>query len=128
MKNLKYKHVWLVVGYSLVALVVYLSLTSSSVEMGELFPYEDKVYHALAYFTLMAWFGQIYHQPLKRNLFAIAFVLLGLSMEFLQSFDPARMAEFADMLANTVGVLLGIALSLTRAKNILANIESRLFS
>jgi len=122
--GLKLRILWLLIGYSLVSLVVFLSLTSSPVDTGLNFPYEDKLYHALAYFALMFWFGQIYHDAFKRNFIAVAFVFMGLLMEYLQSFDPARMAEFADMLANTSGVLIALLLSMTGAKNILLRLEA----
>ena len=60
----------------------------------------------------MGWFAQIYHVKKMRIIFALAFIFMGLAMEFIQSFDPARMAEFADMVANTLGVV--IALLITR--------------
>ena len=113
---------------ALIMLVVYLSLTSSPVDTGLNFPYEDKVYHAFAYFVLMAWFGQIYHTKYQRYIFALLFVVLGLAMEYMQSFDPNRMAELADMVANTTGVLIGYMVTATGFKNVLLNIERKLFS
>ena len=123
---LKLRPLWFAIGMALVSLVVYLSLTSSPVDTGLNFPYEDKLYHAFAYFVLMAWFGQIYHTTFQRNIFAVLFVVLGLAMEFMQSFDPNRMAEFADMVANTSGVLIGYILTATGFKNALFNIERKL--
>lgn len=124
--DLKLHYLWLLIGYALVALVVYLSLTSNPVDMGMRFPYEDKVFHMLAYFTLMAWFSQIYHDKFRRNMMAVVFICMGLLLEYLQSFDPARFAELGDMLANTTGVILGLLLALTEAKNILFKLEKLL--
>jgi VanZ family protein len=121
--DLRLRFLWLSIGYALVALVVYLSLTSSPVDLDVSLPYEDKVFHALAYFTLMAWFSQIYHTRFQRNLVALAFVVMGISLEFIQSFDPDRYFEFADMIANATGVALGFSIALTGAKNILLTIE-----
>ena len=86
-------------------------------------PYEDKFFHCLAYFVLMAWFAQIYHHSLQRNIIALGFVIMGVALEYLQSFDPARMSEFADMMANSTGVILGLMLALTKAKYTLVNFE-----
>ena len=44
--DLKLRFLWLTIGYELVALVVYLSLTSSPVDLELSFPYQDKVFHA----------------------------------------------------------------------------------
>jgi VanZ family protein len=120
---LKFRFIWLFIGYLLISLVVYLSLTSNPVDVEPSFPYEDKFFHCLAYFVLMAWFAQIYHHNLQRNMIALAFVIMGVALEYLQSFDPARMSEFADMVANSTGVILGLMLALTKAKFTLLNFE-----
>ncbi len=121
--DLKLRFLWLTIGYALVALVVFLSLTSSPVEMDLSFPYEDKFFHALAYFTLMAWFSQIYHDRFQRNMIAVVFVFMGMTLEYLQGFDPNRYFEYADMVANSIGVALGFAIALSGAKNILVRVE-----
>lgn len=120
---MKLRLLWLSIGYALVALVVFLSLASVPVDMEMNFPYEDKVYHAIAYFTLMVWFSQIYHDGFRRIMFALIFVVLGVFLEYLQSFDPGRFAEFGDMVANTAGVALGFVVTLTTAKSYLVKIE-----
>ena len=122
--DLKLRFLWLTIGYALVVLVVYLSLTSNPVDMGLSFPYEDKVYHAFAYFILMAWFAQIYHDKFQRNMIALIFVFMGVLLEYIQSFDPNRTAEFGDMIANATGVAIGFYLALTNVKNTLLKIES----
>lgn len=122
--DLKFRFLWLAIGYALVSLVVYLSLTSVPVDMGMSIPFMDKVYHVFAYFVLMAWFAQIYHDKFQRNMIALGFVVMGITLEYLQSLDPARYSEFGDMVANTSGVVLGLYLSLTGAKYCLVKIES----
>ena len=121
--DLKLRFLWLAIGYALVVLVVFLSLTSSPVDLELDFPYQDKFFHALAYFTLMAWFSQIYHDRFQRNMIAVVFVLMGVTLEYLQGFDPNRYFEFADMIANSIGVALGFVIALTGAKNILLRVE-----
>ncbi len=121
--NLKLRFLWLAIGYALVGLVVFLSLTSNPVDMEVGLPYEDKFFHAIAYFTLMFWFGQIYHDKFQRNMIAIVFIVMGFTIEYLQSFDVNRFAEFADMVANVSGVASAFYLLLTRAKNILLKVE-----
>lgn len=121
--ELKLRLLWLTIGYALVALVVYLSLTSNPVDTGLIFPYQDKVFHAFAYFVLMAWFAQIYHDRFHRNMIAVMFLIMGVTLEYLQSFDPNRFYEYGDMVANTMGVVIGLLLALTGAKNCLLKIE-----
>lgn len=121
--ELKLRFLWMTIGYALVTLVVFLSLTSNPVDTGLEFPYQDKLFHALAYFVLMAWFSQIYHDKFQRNMIAFVFVFMGFTLEYLQSFDPNRFAEMGDMAANITGVVLGFSMALTRAKNTLVQIE-----
>jgi VanZ family protein len=121
--DLKLSLLWLSLGCAMVALVVYLSLTSKPVAIGLSFPYQDKVFHTFAYFVLMTWFAQIYHHRFQRNLIAIMLVVLGVMLEYLQSFDSNRFYEFADMLANSTGVVLGLLVTLTGVKNCLLKFE-----
>ena len=121
--NLKLRFLWLAIGYALILLVVYLSLSSAPVDLELDFPYQDKVFHALAYFALMFWFSQIYHDKFQRNMIALVLIFMGVMLEYLQSFDSNRVAEFADLIANVTGVALGFYLALTGAKNILLRIE-----
>ena len=120
---LKYKPLWLVIGYALLAVIVYLSLTSDPIEIDLGIDYLDKLMHTLAYFTLMFWFAQIYHVRTQLVMFAVAFICVGMLMEFIQSFDPARYAEFEDMIANTLGVVIAVLLARSELKNLLLKFE-----
>lgn len=121
----RYKKLWLAIGYALVLLVVYLSVSSKPPEIELGFEFQDKIFHALAYFSIMFWFAQIYHTKKQRFIIALLFVALGVSMEGIQSFDPKRYAEFNDMVANTFGVALGILLTKKSLKNLLSLFEKR---
>ena len=122
--DLKFRFVWLAIGYALVTLVLYLSLTSHPIDVEVGLPFADKFFHAFAYFVLMVWFAQIYHDKFQRYMIALGLIVMGVALEFLQSFDVARMSEFADMAANATGVLLAFYLTLTKAKNCLVSIEN----
>ncbi len=121
--DLKLRFLWLAIGYALIILVVYLSLTSNPVDIGTGLSFEDKLFHVLAYFVLMFWFGQIYHDKFQRNMIAIVLLFMGFLLEYLQSFDAHRFAEGADMVANTAGVALAFYLVLKGAKNVLVKVE-----
>lgn len=62
----------------------------------------------------MFWFAQLYP---ARRLYAAGFIALGVALEFVQGWLGYRAYEHHDMLANTLGVLLGwgAALILPRA-------------
>ena len=93
-----------VLGWALVATVVYLSLTPSppsiDVEQG------DKLGHILAYGSLMFWFAQLYARTSVRVGSAVGFVALGIALEFVQA-HVGRDFEVADMAADAIGVALG---------------------
>ncbi len=122
--DLRYRFEWLLVGYAMTVVVIYLSLTSKPPEIDTGLPFQDKIFHALAYFSLMFWFVQIYHSRRQVYYCAIFFVAMGLILEFIQSFDPARYTEFGDMVANTIGVFIALGLSVTPLKNMLVRVES----
>jgi VanZ family protein len=121
--NLKLRFLWLAIGYAMVVLVFFLSLTSDPVKIDVDLPFADKISHALAYFVLMLWFSQIYHDKFQRNMIAFVFVLMGISIEYFQSFDPNRTAEFFDIVANVTGLSLGFILALGPSKNLLMRFE-----
>jgi len=122
--ELRYRKLWLIVGYLLIALVIFLSLTSSPVQFDTSLPYQDKLFHALAYFSITFWFMQIYH--IKHHVFqwVIFFLCLGLLLEYLQGFDSGRYSELADMVANAVGVIVAVGLARTPLRFSLMKLES----
>lgn len=109
--DLKFRLLWLCIGYSLVALVAFLSLTNEPIDVGEQFLYIDKFYHFIAYFSLTAWFIQIYRGRFQRYLLFIVFIVMGCLFEYLQSFNVNRLVEISDMVANILGVVIGYLLS-----------------
>ena len=66
------RRVWRTVGFGLIALVIWLSLTPQPIEI----PVEngDKLGHVAAYATLMFWFAQLDTRHRKRLAYAIGFV------------------------------------------------------
>ena len=87
------------------ARIVWLSLTPSPPQVD--FEQSDKLGHFLAYGLLMGWFCLLYIQEKTRMLYGIAFVAMGIGLEFVQGWLGYRTFEVYDMVANTIGVLLG---------------------
>lgn len=102
----KLRGIWLALGWLWVATIVWLSLTPNPPEPVR-FWNADKLEHALAYGLLMLWFSQVYVRRMRRIFTAILLVAMGITMEFLQGMTGYRSFEYADMLANSAGVLLG---------------------
>ena len=120
---LRYRWLWLLFGYMLIVLVVYLSLASSPIQIDTELPYQDKLFHLLAYFSLTFWFMQIYHIRQHVIFWLVFFLCLGLFMEFLQGFDSERNSEIGDMIANALGVVAALLLSRTRMRFMLSRFE-----
>ncbi|HEY8540307.1 MAG TPA: hypothetical protein VIL28_15680 [Steroidobacteraceae bacterium] len=104
---LRHPWVWLGVGWTLVACVVILSLMP-----GQKLPQvgvSDKVEHALAYAALTLWFTGVYPRSSYLRV-AMGMFALGIGLEIAQGLLPfGREMEVLDIVANSIGVLLGIA-------------------
>ncbi len=103
---LQYRQLWWTGGWGLVALVAYLSLMPNPPVPFQ-FHMVDKVEHGLAYAALSWWFCQLYVSPKSRLLLCVALVGYGALIEILQGMTGYRYFEYADMLADSIGVLLG---------------------
>ncbi len=119
----KLKKTSLLIGYALVAALIYICLTpnppdTSAVNFG------DKIAHFAGYALLFLWFAQIYQRSAQLKL-ALLLVLLGVSIEIAQGFTGYRAFEYADMLANSVGVAIGWVVAATPAASLLLMIEKR---
>ena len=93
---------WRFLGWALVLVVIYLSLTPKPPPVTMTFG--DKVGHLAAYASLMGWWLQIDRRPER---LALLFVLMGLALEILQSLSGFRNGDIFDMAANTLGVGVG---------------------
>jgi len=89
-------------GWAIVAVIIWLSVTPTppQVDVAQ----SDKIGHVIAYGMLMSWFCQLYR---TRIYYAAGFTLMGVALEFIQGQLGYRSFEVADMVANTLGVLLG---------------------
>lgn len=102
--RLHYHSEWLLVGWAMVAIIIFFSLTPKPPVPG--FTNADKLFHMAAYGGLMLWFAQLYERPLSRNAYAVGFILMGAGLEVLQQMGTVRVFDWADMLANTIGVVV----------------------
>ncbi len=119
---MKLKNLWLIIGSVLVMLVIVASLMPNPPHPAE-FKGSDKLEHFAAYAFMMLWFAQIYTRNRVRWPIALAFVMLGISLEYLQRLSGYRTFEYADMGANAAGVLCALLLAQTRLSKSLAVVE-----
>ena len=108
-----------------IAVVVALSLMPAA-ELPDA-PGNDKLHHFLAYFALAASAVQLFARWPSLLGAGLGLVLLGIGLEHAQgSMAFARMADRMDALANTLGVVAGLATRLTPLHDLLLRIEARL--
>ena len=80
----------------------------------------DKYGHLAMYSGTMWWWGQYWTKFRQRLALAIIFALMGVAIEFIQGWYGWRSVDVMDMLANSVGVLLGWAAVYTPLGSLLA--------
>lgn len=113
---------WLTGGYLLAAAIVYFSLAPTatvSLEQGW-----DKIYHLLAYLTLMLWFAQACE---RRRWPMLAFVCMGLGvlLEFAQRYSEYRTFSYDDMVANAAGVAVAWLLASAGVNQAVRRLQQR---
>lgn len=88
--------------------------------------WNDKFTHALTYAALTLWFTGIF--PRRRyGWIVLAIFLLGASIELLQgSMAYGRQGDYADLLANSSGILVGLVLALVACGGWAQPVESLL--
>ena len=118
--SLRHRNAWLVCGSGFVLLVIYLSLTPRPLDVPSF--YGLKTGHILAYAWLMFWFSQIYHRPLARVAVGLAFLALGIALEYIQGL-VGRDFSYTDMGDDGIGIVLGALLAFTPLGGALAMIE-----
>lgn len=119
---IKLRWLWIALGWVWVTIIFYLSLMPHPPEPVH-FWNADKLEHALAYCLLMLWFCQVYRQRKARMLLAALLVVMGIVIEYLQGETGYRFFDYADMVSNTTGVLLGWAWARTGLGRIFATLE-----
>jgi len=115
---------WLAVGWAGIALVIYLSLTSSPLPSGEMLGFDFA--HGAAYASLMFWFAQLYGGRGRRVTIAVALVAMGVALEVVQGWTGYRGFSYADMRDDAIGVALGWWLATTPLSRVLPLVDERL--
>jgi VanZ family protein len=112
LSDFKFSRLWRAVGWVLILLVVFFSLSPEPPEVIE-FEQGDKLGHLVAYLSLMLWFANIYPARNQRISLSVAFLAMGVVLEFLQGLSGYRTFQYGDMVANGVGIFLGWLLAKT---------------
>ena len=123
--SLRFRPLWLAVGWALVGSILWLSLVPHPPEPFE-FRFADKVEHFAAYLVLMGWFVQLYARASVRRGYALGFLAMGVAIEFLQAPEPTRAFEWTDMLADGLGIGAALVLARTPLQHSLRWFEIRI--
>lgn len=125
MRQLRFLKFWLSIGWIFVGLVILFSLIPSPPTTLE-FKGADKLLHLFTYMAIMLWFGLIYLPGKRYQFLGIAFIIMGVMLEFTQGLIGYRSLEYFDMIANSFGVFLGWLIVRTPISSALLHLESRL--
>jgi len=122
LKPLRYPRFWL--GLWWLAIVVTITVCLIPPPPLDLPPNSDKVEHFLAYFVLAGSAVQIYRTRAALIWAGVGLVGLGVGIEFLQgALTDNRMADPMDALANSIGVIAGMALAFTPLRDTLIRLR-----
>ncbi|MCU0755122.1 MAG: VanZ family protein [Xanthomonadales bacterium] len=123
-RPLRHLRIYRALGVIAIAVMLALSLLPIG-GVGPALPHGDKLQHALAYLLLAGGYAQLLEGWRSRAWLAASLLLLGVLVEGLQSLTPWRSAELADLLANSVGITLGLLLTVRRGSRLLEALEQR---
>jgi len=112
----RYRRIWFLLGWGMVAAVVVLSLIPLEVDLAH---NEDKLAHFAAYGSLAFWFGVLIEGRGRQLGAALTLAAMGVVLEFLQGLTDYRTFEIADMIANAFGTAAGWGLAQTPLRNVL---------
>ena len=119
--ELRFKKIWRSIAWLIIIAIIVLSLIPSPEEITP-FSASDKLMHALAYAVCMLWFGLCFK---RKKLFIIGagLILLGIALEIVQGQTGYRTMSFYDIIADCIGVLIGLLLSFSPLSRSLQYIE-----
>lgn len=90
-------------------------------------PVSDKFEHFAVYALLSAGAVQLFARRLSWGFICLLLVLMGIGLEYLQAaMKLGRMLDRNDALANSFGVLIGLATAFTPLRDALLRIDRRL--
>ncbi len=122
-QRLRLSSLWWVGGLTEVLLLVYGSLEPAWPTNAV--PLNDKVLHIAAYLAVASWFMGIV-EPRRYWFVAIALFVLGAALEFMQLLmNLGRVAEWGDLVANTLGIAVALMLAYAGFGSWLVRIEQR---
>jgi VanZ family protein len=114
-KDLRFPRLWLIGGWiAVVAALIVCLVPGKYVEVANI---NDKIEHAAGFGLLVLWFCGMYLRSRYWRI-AVYFVLFGALIEILQGLmNWGRHADIFDLLADSVGIAMGVLVALTPIGN-----------
>lgn len=106
--SLRYAWFWKSLAWGMLLTVAILTLMPTPPQVNLPLLSWDKAQHSIAYAALMWAFLQAWEGGHVQR-WAILLLVVGVGLEILQGLIGVRFMEYSDMLANSLGVLLGYA-------------------
>ena len=122
-----FKRPWLWSGLWMLAIAVVVFASLVPAQALPAVPVSDKLEHFAAYAVLSAAAVQLFARRLSWAIACVLLVLMGIGLESLQAqMALGRMLDRNDALANTLGVLAGLATAFTPWRDLLLRIDRAL--
>lgn len=123
-KPLRHRNAWLALWlFGVTVLVVVCLLPSPDLPNLHV---SDKIEHALAYALLAGSAVQLFQRWRALLLVALGLLVLGIGIEFAQAlFTTTRAMEAADVVADSIGIVVGLSVALTPLRDLLLRIAGR---
>ena len=115
MLPLQHARLWYVLSSALVLVVLAAALApgwwfENRVQALDWIQHADKWLHAIAFFGLTLWFSGLVAREARWRM-AFGLLLFGLAIEGCQLLVSYRIADWTDVGANTIGILVGMAIA-----------------
>lgn len=111
--------------YSLAALMLLVVAVASLLPAPDV-GVSDKLSHVITYLVLAGWFSLLAANRVALCWAAVSLLIYGMLMELLQGTTGYRYAEWGDVLANGVGVVVGSLFYFSPLPRLLRFVDSRL--
>jgi VanZ family protein len=127
MQPLHYSKTWLFLGLFLLAVIALLSLAQLPAPDIQMPTHFDKYEHIAAYAVAAFYWCQLFVKQRDRLLCAFALIALSGTLELAQGFlTQHRSGDWLDLVANTIGVMIGFAACKTIFGETIMRIDQRI--
>ena len=109
MLPVRHPRLWLVIGWVLIALAVFVSLlpAASLPQIGV----SDKFEHTSTYAFLALWFAGLYPRS-RYVVIGLGLFAMGVTIEWAQgAMHMGRQSDYRDVIANSIGIVAGLLLA-----------------